>query len=399
MLATAPLPFVVTRFENRRTGSVSWRVTGSGAKHGRVRKNYGLSRGGEAAARAECDRLNADEIRHVQSMPQVRALPTRLAESDVMMAELTLKRAKDRWTLPEILEAGLQTLETKPPAVEIAGLFAEFKGLAEAELGSGRWKDDVIKTTQRFLDAHAGLTSLTWSQPLTRQWLDGLGVKGQTKANYRNALRRFSRWVCERLGLKDNPVGGLWISRAQDRVGLPVVFTVNQARTMVECCQEDPVCRPLLGWLALTLFAGLRPESEAPALRWTQVRWREREIILRGNKRGSRPRIVKIQPAAYELLRLAKDESPDRPGYFTRGLVKRLVRVTNEALKAKRELVLPQGQDINRHTYASMRAAVGVSLQDLAREMGNDTGTLYQHYLQPVAEREALRFWAIRPKS
>lgn len=400
MLATAnpsPLPFKVILFENKRTGSRSWRVTGSGAKNGRRRINYSETRGGESAARAECDRLNADELRAVAQMPPMRAMPTRLDESEILVVEAAKERAAGRWELSEIIDAGLNVMEHSPKRVEIAPLFAEWKAGPAEELQE-RWRKEVEGTCGRFLDAHPGLMSTDWTIATTRRWLDGLNIKGQTKANYRNGLHRFAGWLVERGMLKDNPASGLWITRAKERAGLPVVYSVLQCEAMLEVCQKDSVCRPLLGWLALTLFCGLRPESEAPFLLWTQVRKREREIILRGNKRGSKARIVKLQPAAFEFLRLVQDETVEGPGCcYTRGIVRRLERLTDELLRAKGRPLLPEGSDINRHTYASMRAAMGVQLHALAKEMGNDTETLYGHYIQPIADRDAKKFWALRP--
>lgn len=392
MLATAPLlPFKITPFVNKRTDTRSWRVTGSG-KDGRVRKNFPL----EAQARAECDRLNADEIRKVAELPPLRALPTRLTEAELMSVEVAKEKAKGRWDVAEIVDAGLQSLESAPVRELVRPLFEVWQAGPALELNE-LWRTQVIQSVERFLVAHPRLHTNEWKLSVTRTWLDSLGVGGQTKAGIRNALHRFARWLVEKEKLRDNPAGGLWITRAKEREGLPVVYTVVQAKVRLEVCQSDPGCRPILGWLVLTMLCGLRPESEAPELRATQIKLREREIILKGNKRGSKPRIVPIQPAAYEFLRIILKEAAGMPGYFTRGLCRRLDRLTDEALRAKGQPLLPAGVDLERHTYASMRAATGVSLPDLSKEMGNDIDTLYGHYLQPLPKREALKFWEARP--
>lgn len=405
MLATgqsSSLSFSVVSFVNRRTGSASWRVTGSGAKAGRVRKNYSIERGGAAAAQAECDRLNAEEIRAAASVPPMRAMPTRLSEAEIMVVEAAKEKAKGRWSVSEILDVGLQGLEQSPVRSAVAPLLEEWLAGPGLELNE-RWREDVEGSCRRFLKDHAGLMTNEWTIAVTRRWLDGLKrpdghkLSGQTKAGIRNALHRFAGWLVERGFMKDNPAAGLWITRAKERQGLPTVYTVGQVRTMFEVCQADPVCRPLLGWLTLTMLCGLRPEGEAPELRATQIRMREREIILKGQKRGSKPRIVPLQPAAVEFLRVVLKEAPAEPGFFTRGLVRRLDRFTDSALRDRGQALLPEGVDINRHTYASMRAAMGVQLPDLAKEMGNDVETLYGHYIQPLPKREALKFWAIRP--
>lgn len=58
---------------------------------------------------------------------------------------------------------------------------------------------------------------------------------------------------------------------------------------------------------------------------------------------------------------------------------------------------LTWGQDILRHTYASMRLAAGHDVGRVAREMGNSPGILLTHYAELVTRAEADRFWALRP--
>lgn len=409
MLATAPqeeLPFKVVEFHNRRTGSRSWRVTGSGAKNGRVRKNFSVARGGEAAARSECERLNADEIRAAAQLPALRALPTRLSEEEITAAEAAKQKAKGRWELSHIIDAGLVALESRGADVLVAPLFDVWQAGPAKELGK-RWRSDVSKTVKRFIAAHPALTSTKWTTATTREWLDAQDVSGQTKANYRNALRRFGSWLCERLGLDVNPASGLSISRsktAETKKKAPAILLPRQVEALLVACSSDMACRRGLGWLVECVFVGLRPENEAPHAVWSEIDLAAGEQKVLGYKRGIKPRTVQLRPTARQWLREWKrlhDSLP--PGAllapYSTDRRRAAVQLANGWLAARypSEPKIVWEQDILRHTFASMRAAEGITMEDLALEMGTSVAVIYGHYRHTRSPREAEAFWALTP--
>lgn len=405
-LATG-LPFSVQLFVNKRTDSRSWRVAGTGAKNGRVRKNFGPAKGGEGAARAECDRLNADELAAVAQQPTMRAVATRLSAEEITAVEAAKARAKGRWLVMDILDAGLEALQAQGPALEVGPLFAEWQKGAAAEL-KDRWRADVRKVTERFLAAHPGLTSRAWTPALTRQWLDSLGVEGQTKANYRNALHRFGQWLCERLGLEDNPARGLLITRRKklaDELAAPSVLSPRQVEALLVVHLTDEQCRRQLGWLVECVFVGLRPQNEAPHAVWPEIDLARGEQKVLGYKRGIKPRQLEMRPTAVAWLREFKRiherlGSPAPLAPYSTPQRRAAVMLANVWL-AKHHPDEPEiawDEDILRHTYASMRAAEGVTMDELALEMGTSVKVIYSHYRHTKPKRTAAEFWALTPQ-
>ncbi|HLP26900.1 MAG TPA: hypothetical protein VK477_14565 [Acidobacteriota bacterium] len=406
-MTTAPLPYSVILFVNKRTGSTSWRVTGTGNKNGRVRKNFGASKGGEEAARHECDRLNADELAAPAQQPLMRAVATRLTVDQLTAVDAALQRAKGRWLLVDILDAGLEALHARGPAVEIEPLFREWEKGAAEEL-KDRWRADVRKTTERFLADNPGLTSRSWTPGVTRKWLDSLDVEGQTKANYRSALHRFGQWLCERLDLTDNPAGGLLITRRKqlaEQLAPPSVLSPLQIEALLVAHLGDEQCRRQLGWFVECAFAGLRPMNEAPHAVWKEIDLAAAEQAVLGYKRGIKPRTLTLQPTTVAWLREykkihAKLEPGAKLAPYSTPLRRAAVMLANVWL-AKHHPGTPPivwDEDILRHTYASMRAAEGVTMDALAAEMGTSVKVIYAHYRHTRPAREAKAFWALTPE-
>jgi integrase len=149
--------------------------------------------------------------------------------------------------------------------------------------------------------------------------------------------------------------------------------------------QRVAILRHALGHVVLTLLCGLRP-SEAERLTWGEISLERSEIAVLGRKRGSKPRVVPLQPAAVAWLALVDLTAP--PGRYFRKTV----------LKAWGDAELTHSQDICRHTYATMRAAQGIPVSQLAAEMGNSERVIHAHYRAAISRREAEEFWALRPK-
>jgi integrase len=372
---------------------MSFRVTGSW-KGERIRKNF--------AERAEADAFcNAKNAEANEAAP-LAMVQTRATQTDVVALEAALERIRGRWPLRQVVDAGLASLEAQAPAHLVGPLATEWLELIKDEV-SPRWYSDLKHRVTTFAGDHPTLSTDRWDRAVTRAWLDGLGLAQQSKANMRNAVHRFGGWLVERGYLKENPASEIRIARRQSGAQLadrplPSIFTPVQCEALLRAC-ELGTCRRLLGWVAACLFTGLRPDSEAPRAEWAEINFETGEWSVMGRKRGAKPRVIMLQPAALAWMRIVKADALEKPAIYSRRAKERAIELANEWLAKRHPAEKPVvwDGDITRHTFASYRSPA-IPVHKLAEEMGNSPAMIYGHYRHPRPAAEAKAFWALRPR-
>lgn len=390
----AQLPYSVSEYVNPRTKSISYRVQGSWqGKRLRVNKSTA------AAAQAVCDFENAKTLRAAAATPPPRLVQTRLADDDLLALEATLAKAAARWGAAEILDAGLHALKAQPADVKLEPLVRAWLLRMKPDLGE-RWHKEIEKRTEYFFRGdNAELTARQFTPALFAGWLSRLTCGGQTKANYRNAISRWSADLKIEGVLAVNPCAGLRISRKSDRSQAPSVLTPTQAEALVAVHVAFADLAPQLGWVVECLFVGLRPQNEAPRALAKEIDLEAGEQLVMGSKRGVKPRRVTLHATAVEWLRLVKAAKRPHLAPYARHLRQRAVLRANEwlAQHAPKEKPIVWDEDILRHTFASMQAASGMDIARLAEMMGTSTRMIYAHYRHVRPAAEARAFWAITP--
>lgn len=380
--------FSVKPFLNR-SGSTSFRVTGIALDGGRVRRNYA----DEAAALAKAAELEGRAIRTVNARSP-RLVQTRLTDAELLATEATALALPPGQSLEHVLEAGRRALLNSPVVQPVAPLVDTFLAAVKGEV-SGRWHADLKHRIGLFTAAHPKLTTDQFTRGLVRTWVDELNEQGysaNTRSNMRSAVRRFGAWLVEKGIVKENPAGEIRIGKATERnESPPTILTPDQADAV--CAVIKGPARPLLGWVALCLDCGLRPEMEAPHAKWTEVFFDRAVVQVMGLKRGGKVREVEIPARALEWLKEAKAAGDEQPAFCHRYWRKVLVRAVNAWLAEHRPGSAPLvwDEDILRHTYASAHAALGVSIRDLADSMGNSKETIQTHYRHLIAPEVARR--------
>lgn len=353
-----------------------------------------------ATAEAVCNAKNSAALAEL-STRKMRLASTTLTEDEVTTAEGIVTRARGRWPLSRIGEAGIVAMESQPVSELVEPLAIEWFALLTDETGE-RWRRELRIRIRRFLRDHPGLTTSAWTPALTRAWLDALPLAAQTRANLRNCLHRFGGWLVERGKTRENPAGGIRIRKRRteaDGDGTPPsVLIAAQAAAFMHAC-EGAECRRLLGWAALCLFAGLRPESEAPRLTWAEINLRTGEASVFGRKRGAKPRIVRLTKQARAWLRVARADGYAQPGRYWRHLRRKAVALANEALATQPGAQpIAWDEDILRHTHASFRSAAGVPVHELAEDMGTSAKAIYAYYRHPQTKAAVKLLAAIKPE-
>jgi integrase len=174
----------------------------------------------------------------------------------------------------------------------------------------------------------------------------------------------------------------------------PVVLSILEARTLLAATlfsDRDPLMPECRAYLAIGMFAGLRPMKEMPHLDWSDINLDAGTITVRAaNAKARVRRIVTIEPNLVAWL---------RPLQRTRG---RVLRHSLEDLRlaARRVLGLPRWPaDVLRHTFASYYFELYHDEARTKKQIGHrdDGRVFYDHYCKPVYPAEAAAFWKIFP--
>ena len=310
----------------------------------------------------------------------------------------------------------------------------------------------------RFARDHADLHVSDVTTGLVQSWLetmrDTLGLSAQSIDNYRRALSPFFRFCRRRHWRLDNPMEDI------ERIALPkkepVYFTVNEVREILAMAMAHPEL-DLLGYFALALFAGVRPDElgreekqdiDRRRLDWNDVDFGERLIdvpavvskiaerrLIEGRAGSSdegREFTEPLPETLWPWLELARRkpfgqfmpraERADawrrcggggngrkataflpRQGRLFTAKGRQLGRVAplgiERRLKRLRTLLsFGWKQDGLRHSFATYHYARHRNAALTAHFLGHhDVGLVYSTYRGVVREAEATKFWALTP--
>ena len=200
-------------------------------------------------------------------------------------------------------------------------------------------------------------------------------------------LKGFFRWAVEAERLLKSPAEGIKPIRLRQMPGIdraPVVLSNAQVRALLTAALEhDP---GLVPYIAVCLFAGLRPEREAARLAWADID-AEGVWVRAVHSKTRQHRCVIAQPALRSWLSLGGDLP-------VVNLRRRFDRVRKSA-----GLFRGWTQDVMRHTFASNHL-VKHGLANTVAALGHVNNTmLFRHYRSVVSSAAAEEFWSIVPPS
>jgi integrase/recombinase XerD len=321
----------------------------------------------------------------------------RVSASDV--AELMLARERlGSVRIIEAVEFYLANARIVAHPIELPDLIKRFVDYKE-RLGRGA----------RFREVQLRLSAFALSVPLkhaheiverdVEQWVRGNRWKPKTQNNFLGELSSLFGWAVKHKHALINPC--LHVERAKLPDVEIEVLTVDECGTLLKRCVQEKKHRPLLAFVALGMFCGIRPE-ELRRLKWDAIDLEGGTVIVAGEKAKSRRRrVVDISPNALEWLRLVPAETR-APGA---SIVPRSVRDRWWWLRkacgwarSRSKVGRPWPQNGLRHTFASMHYAMHQNEALLQVLMGHDSKEqLHRHYRALVTKAEAAKFWSLRP--
>lgn len=242
-----------------------------------------------------------------------------------------------------------------------------------------------------------------------------------TQAARWRAIRAVFNYAVKRGYMDEPPTKRATAIASQIPDEISVLSPAEVQEVMRRALQMEP---RLVPYLAIGIFAGLRPENELGRLDWNKINMKSRLITIDIKyAKNRKKRAVPISDNLAAWLETVPEAERAGEIYYYRRALRRVLgkeqatkaekRAELEAQAARegRKLsgptpdetpapeVLRWGQDIMRHTFGSYRQAVIKNINQLCEEMGNTPHIARTHYLDPPDEEAAAEFWDITPAS
>ena len=256
-----------------------------------------------------------------------------------------------------------------------------------------------------------------------KQWVARL-KSPKTQRNYLGDLRECLAWAVRERYLRKNPIAGeegfiqltaetdeeisaldLEHCRALLRAALLGVHKAHGrvAGSGLWTPIDDPGgFRPLIGYLAIALFAGVRPE-EIKRTPLAKINLRERTIVIMGKSAKTRQRrVIELSRVAVIWLRLWRRICPQQEAIMPRNFVRLW-----KALRAEAKLGIEWPHDALRHSFATYHYAAHQNVAQLQAQMGHSEreDTLFRHYRavetlsgHTVTRKMGEEFWRLTPR-
>jgi site-specific recombinase XerD len=383
--------FSVFEFQNR-TGSRSWRVSGIKRDGSRVRLNFS----DHESARARQIELETEYLRLASD---TRHVATKLSDDKLRLAEMAFLKLGDGWerlldAIDHWQRSGAANQSAESPLVDDA--IAAFMKWLESPAC------DLAEQTKHGYRIRVGMfgnsvanqrvseiTPATIRKYLEKRETQGNRTIGKTSLkNDRRAICRFLSWCVEKEWIATNPAIGPRTKSGGKLTGkLPSIFTVDECKALLKAAEKHKNGM-LAPYVAVCLFAGLRPDSEAERITWKQVNLADRQINIEPwmTKTGI-PRTIAIEDTLHRWLTAYKGKE-----FYPKGWRRNFDKV--KELAGIRKWIV----DGMRHTAHSHFFRRSGSYGLTAEFFGNSEGIVRKNYVNRVSTQDMERFYSILPR-
>ena len=145
----------------------------------------------------------------------------------------------------------------------------------------------------------------------------------------------------------------------------------------------------MVPYMALCLFAGIRPVGEMSRLDWKDIDFKRGEVFIseEASKTGDERIVTMTDTLVAWLIPHRKAEGSI---YFTRTRFERIHKGAG----------VRWAKDCMRHTFGSYHLAMWDNMGRTMEQMGHTNARIFKnHYRRAVRQEDAKRFWSIRPKT
>ena len=334
----------------------------------------------------ECERLKARRDNFGNSLSAIT--PARIAEASEAYKLLDQRHAGD--SLLAIVRQYLALHDLRSQSVSLATLFDEY--VAARSHRTKKYLTEINKSRAPLEGLLARLVCDIAPVELERALL-------RISGGNRNAVMRYLRAMfnhgIKRGYLLTNPILKLDFAHRSRRevqtIPSPIV-----AKMLNRAIEND---LQLVPFLVLGFFAGIRPDGELQKLEWTDVLFEEKTIVIRSEvSKTNRRRFPKLSANAQSWLEAYKLHGGVMEGKIvplTPSMLRTKRRANWSAAAGEKAKWIQQGM---RHTFCSNWLALHKDVNELVLQSGHDSvDTIWRNYHKGVTEKEAEKFWSIRP--
>ena len=389
--------FKILPYTNPRTGTPSWRVTGTRRNGERIRENF---------ARAEEAQYRHTELEgEYHAANGVAALrATRLTDEQVGIAEAAFKRlerdedlitAVDHW-----LRTGQpKTIKESPRLDEALKVYTEW--LATTTELRALTKNRLRNRVEHFVANTSNVRVTDVLPEHIEKYLAQQAVVPNTKDGYCRALSSFFSWCMKgkRHWCVNNPCYAVEIEGlTSDDDREPVVLPLSDCEALLRAAEKFEKGH-LLPYVALCLFGGLRP-FESARLTWDQVNLTDSEIRLKGTQtKTGKGRIVVIDKTLKAWLSKYRKAGEIYRSTYDLELKDLRASIGYGPKTEKQPDLKSWVPDVLRHTAISHYFRLTGSYGRTAEQFGNSEGIIKKHYQGRVTSAETKKFYALRPSA
>ena len=387
--------FKLLPFINPRTGTPSWRVTGTRRNGERIRENFTDSE--EAQFRQTA---LEGEFHAANGVAALRA--TRLTDEQVGIAEAALKRLEKDEDLLTAVDHWLRT--GKPKTIK------ESPRLDEARKAFVDWletttelrpvtKENLRNRVSHFINNTGNMRVTDVLPDHIEHYLAQRNVSANTKDADCRAISSFFTWCMKgkRHWAINNPCYAVEIEGlTADDDREPVVLPVSECEALLRAAEKFENGH-LVPYVALCLFGGLRP-FEAARLSWEQVNLTDGEIRLKGTQtKTGKGRIVVIEKTLKAWLIRYRKCGEIYNSTYDAELREVRASIGYGPKSDEKPDVKPWVPDVLRHTAISHYFRATGSYGRTAEQFGNSEGIIKKHYQGRVGSADTKKFYALRP--
>lgn len=371
------------RWPTLRLRGSSWEVYGRLAGQ-RRRRSFRTRKDAEAYAadlRAERAGLRSQASRDRRNLAVRVDNLSEAQRADVISALAILG---EKHSLTDAAREYVRRMEAPAEGGEVEEVFTrwlEAKGKANRRPRTLR---DAQSKVRPFVYEHQGRSVASLTTFDVEQWLDERDFTPVTRAAYLRQLHGFFAFALKRRFISVNPVAA--IDKPSVERPRPRVFTVEETRRILGTAAA--VAPEMVPYLAIGIFAGLRPENELGLLDWRDIDLVDRTIrVTAATAKKRRERFVDMSDNLLDWLR--PYHQSEGQVFFSRRTLREIIR----------ESGVSWSQDIMRHTFASYHLAIHKNAALTAMQLGHagNASVLFEHYRNLVRPSAAKEFWRLRP--
>ena len=320
---------------------------------------------------------------------------TNLDKNELRAAEQAFDLLPEDTSLIEVVRLYLKT--KKPSTVLVKDAVYGF--LATKENCSKNTYDQAKGLLMKLVDWADGKTLHSISREDAQEYLKT--AKNGSYNHYLRFAKSLYKWAISEELTDNNPFKNI---APKTRIHTEVIVLSCDEVEALLGASEDLYEGELLPYTAITLFAGLRPDSEMRHLSWGAINLEDAEMRVTMGKTRI-PRTVYIPENLVKWLRKCNQSRPIYPKNFRRkwAKVRNKAGFKGGAAKTPQEKATEVGlktwvRDYTRHTAISYRVRQTGDIHRTATWAGNSPAIIRSHYLGLVGGFEAEKFWSISSK-